>query len=387
MPLRGIRRSTQKSPPIFSHEFIIQNHADIVSCLAMLFVIGLMFQVTSPVAQLFVSMGHNVTLNVTESMEETQTTLYSLGVKDVCAVFFYMLVAVVMHAVFQEYALDKINRKMHLSKLKHSKFNESGQLLAFYIISLAWGIDIIVTEGYIWDLTSLWNGYPKSHALQPFISKFFFVMQIAYWLHCFPELYFQRVKKEELSARVQYAALYLVFTVAAYVLNFTRVGLCLLLVQYLVESIRHLARLLHFAERPTLAKHAFSFFNALFVVARLLSITLGILTFWYGLPLAASAGTLDAAEGNFNVQIVRINCLVAICLLQAKLMWTFITFHLKRRRELRSEESSGKKGGKKSGAVVVGGVASPKHKKKAAKTEYDDLPEADQQQLKSKKSK
>ena len=45
---------------------------------------------------------------------------------------------------------------MHLSKLKHSKFNESGQLLAFYVISLAWGIDILVTEGYIWDLTSLW---------------------------------------------------------------------------------------------------------------------------------------------------------------------------------------------------------------------------------------
>ena len=54
--------------------------------------------------------------------------------------------------------MDKINRKMHLSKLKHSKFNESGQLLVFYIISLAWGIDILVTEGYIWDLTSLWNG-------------------------------------------------------------------------------------------------------------------------------------------------------------------------------------------------------------------------------------
>ena len=51
--------------------------------------------------------------------------------------------------------------------------------------------------------------YPASHAMQPFISKFFYVMQIAYWLHCFPELYFQRVKKEELSARIQYAALYL----------------------------------------------------------------------------------------------------------------------------------------------------------------------------------
>ena len=248
-------------------------------------------------------------------------------------------------------------------------------------------------------------------------------MQISYWLHCFPELYFQRVKKEELSARVQYAALYLgeemlsvrakeicrsilliqqnqlvychntfnspssfppVFIVAAYVLNFTRVALCLLLVQYLVETLRHVARLLHFAEKPTLAKHAFAVFNALFVVARLLSITLGILTFWYGLPLAASSGSLDVAAGNFNVQIVRINCLVAICLLQAKLMWTFITFHLKRRRDLQSEENAGKKG-KKSASSSGAGAASPKHKKKV-KGEYDDLPEADQQ-LKNKKSK
>ena len=172
------------------------------------------------------------------------------------------------------------------------------------------------------------------------------------------------------------------FTVAAYVLNFTRVALCLLLVQYLVESIRHFARLLQFAERPSAAKHAFSLYNALFVVARLLSITLGILTFWYGLPLAASAGSLDADVGNFNVQMIRINCLVAICLLQAKLMWTFITFHLKRRRELQTGE-----GGKKKKSATSGSgsdAASPKHKKKK---EFDDLPEADQQQLKSKKTK
>lgn len=33
---------------------------------------------------------------------------------------------------------------MHLSKVKHSKFNESGQLLIFYAASAAWGLDIIV---------------------------------------------------------------------------------------------------------------------------------------------------------------------------------------------------------------------------------------------------
>lgn len=39
------RKSSNKNPPILSHEFVIQNHADIVSCVAMVFVVGLMVQV------------------------------------------------------------------------------------------------------------------------------------------------------------------------------------------------------------------------------------------------------------------------------------------------------------------------------------------------------
>lgn len=40
------RKSSNKNPPIFSHEFVIQNHGDIVSCVAMIFVTGLMMQVS-----------------------------------------------------------------------------------------------------------------------------------------------------------------------------------------------------------------------------------------------------------------------------------------------------------------------------------------------------
>ena len=45
MAFKGARKST-KNPPILSHEFMIQNHADIVSCIAMVFVLGLMVQVS-----------------------------------------------------------------------------------------------------------------------------------------------------------------------------------------------------------------------------------------------------------------------------------------------------------------------------------------------------
>lgn len=38
-------RKKNKSPPVLSHEFAIQNHADMVSCLAMIILLGLMFEV------------------------------------------------------------------------------------------------------------------------------------------------------------------------------------------------------------------------------------------------------------------------------------------------------------------------------------------------------
>jgi hypothetical protein len=44
----GLGRKEKKNPNFFSHEFVIQNHADIVSCVAMVFVVGLMVQVGWP---------------------------------------------------------------------------------------------------------------------------------------------------------------------------------------------------------------------------------------------------------------------------------------------------------------------------------------------------
>lgn len=41
------RKTSNKNPPIFSHEFVIQNHGDIVSCVALIFVTGLMVQVSA----------------------------------------------------------------------------------------------------------------------------------------------------------------------------------------------------------------------------------------------------------------------------------------------------------------------------------------------------
>merc|ERR1719495_155649 len=218
-------------------------------------------------AGLFIALHHNVT--ATPPAEGTppnlaEPVMYTTGVKDVAAIFFYLLIAIVMHQIVQEYLLDKVNRKLHLSKVKHTKFNESGQLLSFYLVSLVWAGDIMIRENLV-SLRSLWEGYP--HSQMTFMFKFFYIVQIAYWLHIFPELYFQKVKKEDMPARIQYACLYLAFIGGAYLFSYTRVALCLLVLQYFTEAVFHTSRLLSYAEKTDIARPLYRIHDVLFVLA------------------------------------------------------------------------------------------------------------------------
>ncbi|XP_060913341.1 translocating chain-associated membrane protein 1-like 1-like isoform X1 [Labrus mixtus] len=365
-------RKKNKSPPVLSHEFVIQNHADMVSCLAMIILLGLMFEVTAKFAIMFITVQYNVTQVLDEKTEPVN--LYQYGPKDMATVFFYLLIAVILHALIQEYILDKMNRRLHLSKTKHSKFNESGQLAAFYLFSFIWGCSILTAEDFATNPTFLWEGYP--HTYMVFQVKFFYICQIAYWLHALPELYFQKVrkesaedcsdvkssrvnfihiahlkttkvdqsalqsKKEDIPRQLYYICLYVVHITGAYVLNLHRLGLVLLVPHYLVELLFHASRLFYFSDENK--QKGFTLWALLFVIARLLTLTLSVLTFGFGLPRTENQG-FSLAEGNFNVLTIRMTCLAAICLTQAWMMWKFINFQLKKWREHSQNQASKKK--------------------------------------------
>ncbi|KAM8881670.1 translocating chain-associated membrane protein 1 [Synchiropus picturatus] len=332
----GIRKKTNKNPPVMSHEFVIQNHADIVSCVAMVFLLGLMFEVTSKFAVLFITVQYNVTIS-SNGPEETVNHFHH-GIKDIATIFFYMLVAIIMHAIIQEYVLDKINRKKHFSKTKHSKFNESGQLSTFYFFSFVWGARILLTENLLSNPVSLWEEYP--HSLMPFQMKFYFICQLGYWLHALPELYFQKTKKEDIPRQLVYIVLYLAHIAGAYILNLNRLGLVLLVLHYFVELLFHVSRLIYFSNENR--QMGFRIWAVLFVLARLLTLSLSVLTVGFGLANAENQG-IDLATGNFNILFIRITVLAAICLTQAFMMWKFINFQLRRWREHAQSQPTKKK--------------------------------------------
>ncbi|KAI5750428.1 hypothetical protein M8J76_015524 [Diaphorina citri] len=341
MALKG--RKPNKNVPIFSHEFIIQNHADIVSCVAMVFVIGLMVQATAPISYMFIAMQHNVNQSETSNQMDPYIK-YTYGSKDICAVFFYLLLCIVTHAIVQEYVLDKIIKKLHLSKAKNNKFNESGQLLAFYLFSIIWGGDIIFWENFIFNISSLWEGYP--HIEMSSMLKFYFIIQMAYWLHTYTELYFQKVKKEDMLPKIKQASIMFAYILAAYIFNFSRVGILLLVLHYLSEAMYHILQLLEFFDKEennnkvmqTVGSLAS---NIVFVTSRFGSIILAVLTFWFGLSQQSAAQGIDLRTMNFNSPAFRILALFSVCSLQAYLMFDFITNQIKALREVQPSYYSG----------------------------------------------
>jgi|UniRef100_A0A914DER9 translocating chain-associated membrane protein 1 len=341
---RAATRPKKASPPILSHEFIIQNHGDIMSCILMLVILGFMFQITAPLAQIMVVPQYNETIALPKDAEPQM--YYRSGLRDLPSLFFYTIAWITAHCILQEYILDKIQRRLHLSKTRMSKFNESGHLFAFCAYSAGHAGYILHEMGIHKDVTQLWIGYPDVHRYLPLTVKIFFILQITYWLHQFPEFYFMKVKREEIRARTFYSVVFLLLISGAYFASFTRLALVLLFLEYTSQAIFHLTRVLYFTGKIKNAGNAFKLWNAIFVIVRFASVVLSVLTLWYGFR-SNETPVIDFATGNFNTSLIRINSLIIVVGLQIFMLWNFFVFHFARFRERHRESETAQQKHKK----------------------------------------
>ncbi|ELW62608.1 translocating chain-associated membrane protein 1-like 1 [Tupaia chinensis] len=322
----GLRKKSAKNPPVLSQEFILQNHADIVSCVGMFFVLGLMFEGTAEASIVFLTLQHSVVVPAAEDQAPLGSkSLYHYGVKDLATVFFYMLVTIILHATIQEYVLDKINKRMQFTKAKQTKFNESGQFGLFYVVSCIWGTVILISENCLSDPTLLWKAHP--HNMMTFQMKFFYISQLAYWFHAFPELYFQKTKKQDIPRHLVYIGLHLFHIAGAYLLYLNHLGLLLLVLHYFVELLSHMCGLFYFSDEKY--QKGLSLWTIVFIFGRLMTLIVSVLT--VGFHLAGSQRrNPDAVTGNVSVLAAKIAVLSSSCSIQAYITWNLIISRLHR---------------------------------------------------------
>ncbi|KAK2113861.1 Translocating chain-associated membrane protein 2, partial [Saguinus oedipus] len=184
-----------------------------------------------------------------------------------------------------------------------------------------------------------------------FQVKFFYLCQLAYWLHALPELYFQKVRK---AAEIGNGSDYPWNFSSLMQLDcgthgtcgtrgtggtwdLSRLGLILLLLQYSTEFLFHMARLFYFADENN--EKLFSAWAAVFGVTRLFILTLAVLAIGFGLARMENQA-FDPEKGNFNTLFCRLCVLLLVCAAQAWLMWRFIHSQLRHWREYWNEQST-----------------------------------------------
>ncbi|KAI6215950.1 TLC domain-containing protein [Aphelenchoides besseyi] len=318
----GAVRGKKNPPPYFSHEFVITNHGDIMSCILMVIVLGFMFQVTLPFSQLLVVPQYNTTFQQTN--DSAPQVLYRSGVRDLGALFFYTIVWITVHCIVQEFIIDKIQRRLHMSRSRLTRFSESSQLAPFAIYSLGHALYILHEMGVQKRLLVVVVRLSRSSSLRTTQLQ-----TISYWLHQFPEFYFQKLKRDEIRERTVYSVLFLGFITIAYFANFTRLALVLLAIEYLSLAILHGSRIFYFSSRNPNAGRSFRIWNLTFIIVRLSSMVISVLVLWYGLR-SLETPYINLQSGNFNTHVIRLNALFFLLAVQLYLIYQFARFHFSR---------------------------------------------------------
>lgn len=228
------------------------------------------------------------------------------------------------------------------------------------MMSTIWGLDVIIREGYFSQLSLLWDKFPEHPMI--FLHKLFFVIQLAYYFHMLPELYLQKVKKEDQQPKIIHAICSFSFIALAYFLGFQRIALALLTLHYANEVVAHVFQLIDIFDRDEKLTKLHWINHSIFVLTRFGSMVLAILTLHYGM------------ENSTKTKMA----LGAVIGLQGYLIFSFFNNFLRAKSEKQVEKNMAKKRSALNNALTKLPANNDAKTKKENRKKESDLPEADQ---------
>jgi len=267
-------QKTEKDPPIFSHEYLLQNQADLVSSACLIVISGLLFKNTHALSSKFCLVQHNTT-NITDP--DTKD-MYSVGRADVCMTLFYSLLCVAVHAVENEYFWEKIGRRLHLSKTRMSEFLEQGSTMPFYLAVIGGAFYVFYKEGILLTPGVIWERTPTDE--MPMLIKFYWVLVMAFVTHQYPEMYFMRVKQEDMPNKIIGYTAYLVPIVGAYVTGLVYPATLILVIHCMSEVLKALSDVTESAGKQELSLPLYKIWSVGFIIARNSIAALSVVTFF-----------------------------------------------------------------------------------------------------------
>lgn len=327
-----------KSPPILSHEFVIQNHADIVSGILCVCLIGFFFEPLKGFSELF-GVQYKVEHNKTSEGESDEVvedstegpTVYGRGMLDLCNLFAQTCLWIIIQAIIQEFFLEKLVKKFHLSKTKHSRFTEAFQVFTWSLFAVLYGTKVfIINNGYLSKLSEIWESYPEN--TMDWESKTFMIFQMAMWVMMYSQLYFMKTRNEEMEYRIKFYSIHLIFIATAYTLHHWRLCILLMNLHYFTQVVGKLAKMCDYADNKSAYNTLSSVWCVMFPFTRVVTALSSLYVFMIKLASSEHQG-FNWSQGLANTSTTRLVCCLSVCLLQVWMLLQFINMQNRRKRE------------------------------------------------------
>jgi len=323
-------QKTEKDPPIFSQEYFLQNQADLVSSACLIVISGLLFNSTRAFSSKFCTVQHNTT-NLTDP--DTKP-LYSTGRADICMVLFYSLMFIAVHAVENEYFWEKIGRRLHLSKTRLSEFMAQGSTMPFHLAIVVGAVYVFLQENVLLNMGNIWELTPTDE--MPLLVKFYWILVISFVVHQYPEMYFMRVKSEEMPDRIIGYTAYLIPIIGAYMTGLVYPATIVLAIHCASEVLKALSDVIESSGKDELSKPLYRLWSVTFIIARNVIAVLTVVTFF----------KLRSKTPDQISQIRFLACtsvLVLLLSMQLYLGWKFVQTVLSWRHQAKEVELAQKK--------------------------------------------
>lgn len=325
-------QKVDKDPPILSQEYFLQNQADLVSSLCLLIVSGFLFKPTKDFSAKFVTVQHSVT-NITEE-DSDEKAMYGLGRADICMTLFYALFCIACHAVENDYIWEKLARRLHLSKTKTAEFMEQGSVGPFHLAIVIGAFYVFIKEGIFSDLGSIWENTPVDS--MPMFIKYYWIVVMGFVVHLFPEMYFMRVKQEDMPNKIIGYTAYLLPIVGAYLTGLVYPATIILVIHCAAEMLRAISDVLECTGNESFSQPMYRIWSVGFIIARNSIAAITVVSFF----------KLKSKTPDQISQLRFVSCSLVLLILlglQLYLGWKFVQTVLTWRRSAKEVASAQKK--------------------------------------------
>ncbi|KAJ1928353.1 Sphingosine N-acyltransferase lag1 [Tieghemiomyces parasiticus] len=236
--------------------FVDKHQLDLSLSLLALILTG--YQLGSPLAAKFVTLGHRV--------PGSEPPMYAKGADDVYFVIFWAIAFTFVRAAAMEFIFRPLGRTWGVTQAsKVQRLCEQGWNSLYYIVSWSFGTYVAYHSDYWMDTSHFWIGYP--HLYYSAIFKFYYLSQIGFWMQQIFVLHVEKRRRDYIEMFFHHI-LTNTLLIASYYTNFVRIGNAILCTMDFADIFLSVAKVLRYVGLQALCDFTFVLFVVAWVITR-----------------------------------------------------------------------------------------------------------------------